>query len=122
MATNTSQDVGRSGLSHIVIQTKRVNFKTRHMPLSSSMSTEKLSKSSFMWPTACPKQSGTGRFPSCHSCMVACLQEELISYLTWVTISEKVRQPLLLESLWLLSQAKPTAISFPQTFTRDGTH
>ncbi|GFV76136.1 histone-lysine N-methyltransferase SETMAR [Trichonephila clavipes] len=41
MATNTSQDVGSSGLGHIEIRTRRVNFKTRHMPLSSSISTAK---------------------------------------------------------------------------------
>ncbi|GFX95616.1 hypothetical protein TNCV_4826301 [Trichonephila clavipes] len=41
MATNISKDVGRSGLSHIAIRTRRINFKTRHMPLNSSMSTAK---------------------------------------------------------------------------------
>ncbi|GFX06563.1 uncharacterized protein TNCV_3017971 [Trichonephila clavipes] len=39
MATNTSQDVGRSGLGYIAFRTGRVNLKTRHMLLRSSMST-----------------------------------------------------------------------------------
>ncbi|GFT16467.1 hypothetical protein TNCV_281091 [Trichonephila clavipes] len=37
MATNTSQDVGRSGSGHIANRTRRVIFKTHHMPLSSIM-------------------------------------------------------------------------------------
>ncbi|GFW57525.1 hypothetical protein TNCV_544341 [Trichonephila clavipes] len=59
MATNTSQDVGRSGLGHIAIWTRRVNFKIHYMPMSSRMSTAKPSKSSFISPTACPQQSIT---------------------------------------------------------------
>ncbi|GFU34680.1 hypothetical protein TNCV_1993911 [Trichonephila clavipes] len=44
MATNTSHDVGRSGLGHIAIWTERVNFKTRNKPVSSSTSIAKPSK------------------------------------------------------------------------------
>ncbi|GFV23061.1 hypothetical protein TNCV_5101571 [Trichonephila clavipes] len=59
MATHTSYDVGSSDLGHIANWTGRVNFKTLHMPLSSSMSTAKPSKSNFISPTACAKQSST---------------------------------------------------------------
>ncbi|GFX85290.1 hypothetical protein TNCV_2675651 [Trichonephila clavipes] len=59
MATNRSQEVDRSDLDHITIRTRRVNFKTQDMPLSSSMSPANLSKSSFISPTAHPKQSST---------------------------------------------------------------
>ncbi|GFT37165.1 hypothetical protein TNCV_1126341 [Trichonephila clavipes] len=60
MATNTSQNVGRSGMGYIAIRTRWVNFKTCHMSLSSSVSHAKSSKNNFISPTACPKQS-----PSC---------------------------------------------------------
>ncbi|GFY17550.1 hypothetical protein TNCV_3519051 [Trichonephila clavipes] len=59
MAIDTSEDMGRSGLDHIAIWSRTTNFKTRHMPLSSSMSTAKSSKSSYISPTACLKQSHT---------------------------------------------------------------
>ncbi|GFW85557.1 hypothetical protein TNCV_852091 [Trichonephila clavipes] len=59
MGTNTSQDVGRSGLGHNAIRTRKVNFKTYHVPLSSSMFTAKPSKSSFNSPAARPKQRST---------------------------------------------------------------
>ncbi|GFY17067.1 hypothetical protein TNCV_1088431 [Trichonephila clavipes] len=86
MAADTSQDVGRNGLGHIAIQTSRVNFKTRHMPLSSSVSTAKSTKSSFISATACPKQSS--RFLLYHSCKGACFLEKLTPCLTRVAISE----------------------------------
>ncbi|GFX90113.1 hypothetical protein TNCV_2420971 [Trichonephila clavipes] len=35
MTTNTGQDVSMSSLGHIVIRTRRINFKIHHMPLSS---------------------------------------------------------------------------------------
>ncbi|GFV55217.1 transposable element Tc1 transposase [Trichonephila clavipes] len=56
MAKNTSHDVGRSGLGHIPIWSGRLNFKTRH---SSSVSSAKTSKISFISPIACLKQSST---------------------------------------------------------------
>ncbi|GFW94450.1 hypothetical protein TNCV_2701711 [Trichonephila clavipes] len=59
MATNTGHDVGRSVLGPIAIWTGSVNFKTRHIPYSSSMTTPKSSKSNFISPTTCPKQSRT---------------------------------------------------------------
>ncbi|GFX52795.1 hypothetical protein TNCV_3719851 [Trichonephila clavipes] len=57
MAANTSQEVGRSGLSYLAIWTRRVNLKTHHIHMSMSMSTAKPRKNSFVSPTACPKQS-----------------------------------------------------------------
>ncbi|GFV07357.1 hypothetical protein TNCV_1765181 [Trichonephila clavipes] len=88
------------------------------MPLSSSMSTAKTRKSSFILPTtACPKQSSTKTV-----CTDAYLQEELISCLTHVANSEKVRHPSCIEYLWLPSRAEPSGISFPPTFTCDGAH
>ncbi|GFV50083.1 hypothetical protein TNCV_2354681 [Trichonephila clavipes] len=57
MTNNISQEVDRSGLGHVAIRRRRVNFKTRHRPLSSSMSTVKPSKRSFISSTACPEQS-----------------------------------------------------------------
>ncbi|GFY33342.1 hypothetical protein TNCV_1897941 [Trichonephila clavipes] len=79
------------------------------MPLSSSMSTAKPIKKSFTLPTVCSKQSSTRTF----SFISPVLQEELISCLTRVAISEKARRPQCVESLWLPSQAKLSAISSP---------
>ncbi|GFS60759.1 hypothetical protein TNCV_2001621 [Trichonephila clavipes] len=82
MATNVSQDVGRSGMGHIAIRKRRVNFKTCHMPLSSSMSTAKpLSRvvSSRLIPV--PSKAAPGWFPSYHSCTGTWFQEELESCL-----------------------------------------
>ncbi|GFU85077.1 hypothetical protein TNCV_1553401 [Trichonephila clavipes] len=123
MTTNTSQDVGRSGLDYIAIWTRRENFKTRRMPLSSSMSTTKPSKSSFISPTTCPKQNST-RMVSFIPLMYGGLPPigTDTSCLTRVANSDKVRQPPCVEYLWLPSWAKPSAISFPQTFTCDGTY
>ncbi|GFW01918.1 hypothetical protein TNCV_3028891 [Trichonephila clavipes] len=59
------------------------------MLLSSSVSTAKPSKSSFILPTACPKQSSTRMALMCWPCF----QEELASCLTCLAISEKVMQP-----------------------------
>ncbi|GFW25277.1 hypothetical protein TNCV_5088431 [Trichonephila clavipes] len=81
MATNTSEDVGRIGLGHIAIRKGRVNFKSRHMPLSSSMSTAKPSKSAFISPTACSKQSNTRMVSFIPSCMGVWFQEKLTSIL-----------------------------------------
>ncbi|GFV75245.1 hypothetical protein TNCV_295601 [Trichonephila clavipes] len=81
MATNASQDVGRSSLGHIAFWTRRVNFKTYHMPLSSSMSTAKPSKSSFTSLTACSKQSSTRMVFFIQLMYGACFQEEPISCL-----------------------------------------
>ncbi|GFV05178.1 hypothetical protein TNCV_223911 [Trichonephila clavipes] len=101
MATNTSQDVSRSGLGHIAIRTRRVNFQTRLMLLSLSVTIAKPSKSSFISHFACPKQSSTRTVSFIPLMYGACLQEELISCLTRIAISEKVRQPPRVESLRL---------------------
>ncbi|GFV61927.1 hypothetical protein TNCV_4107311 [Trichonephila clavipes] len=122
MATNTSQDRSRSVLGHIAIRTRRVNSKTCYIPLSSSMSTQKPSKSSFVSPTVCPKQSSNRTVFFRPLMSGACLQRELISCLTTVVISEKLRQRPIVEFSWLPSRAKPPAISFPQTFTCDSIH
>ncbi|GFT73542.1 hypothetical protein TNCV_4021451 [Trichonephila clavipes] len=92
MATNTSQDVDRSGLGHIAIRTRRVNFKTRHMPLSSSMSTANPIKNRFILHTACPKakQHHDGTLPTTH---VWGPRGSDILFVIRVEISEKVRQP-----------------------------
>ncbi|GFX19062.1 hypothetical protein TNCV_323661 [Trichonephila clavipes] len=89
MATNTSKDVGRSRLGHIAIRTRRVNFKTRHMPLTSSMFTGKPSKSHFISPTACPKQSSARTISIIPLMYGVYLPDELIFCLTRVAISEK---------------------------------
>ncbi|GFW32378.1 hypothetical protein TNCV_675371 [Trichonephila clavipes] len=117
MATNTGQDVGSRDLCHVAIRTSGVNFKICHKPLSSSMSAAKHSKNLFISPTANPSQSiPPRRFPSYHSCEWDYLQEALMSCLSQVAISEKVRQPPCVESLWLSSRVRPFAISFSQTF------
>ncbi|GFX43810.1 hypothetical protein TNCV_4110891 [Trichonephila clavipes] len=59
IASNTSQYVSRSGLGHIAIRTRMVNFKTHPMPLSSSMSTAKPSKNCYISPNAFPNQNST---------------------------------------------------------------
>ncbi|GFU44829.1 hypothetical protein TNCV_2500211 [Trichonephila clavipes] len=122
MATNKSQDVGRSRMRHIAIRTKRVNFKSHHMPLNSNASNSKSSKHNFISPAACPKQISRRTVSFIPSLYGAWLQEEVISYLTWIAISEKVRQLPCVESLWLHSRAKPSAISFLRTFTCYDTH
>ncbi|GFX81966.1 hypothetical protein TNCV_2571651 [Trichonephila clavipes] len=99
-----------SCLGHIAIRTRRVNFQIRHMLLSRSMSTAERIVSSHL--LLVPIKVAPGRFPSYHSCTRACLREELISFLTRVTISEKVRHPPCIESLCLPSRARPFAISF----------
>ncbi|GFV88824.1 hypothetical protein TNCV_4608691 [Trichonephila clavipes] len=94
MATNASQDVGRSGLGHIAIRTRRVNIKTHHMPLSSSMSTAKsMARVVLSRLLPVPTKAELGWFPSYHSCTGACFQEELTSCLTRVAISEKGSPP-----------------------------
>ncbi|GFT04320.1 DUF4817 domain-containing protein [Trichonephila clavipes] len=88
MTTNTSQDVGRSGLRHCN-SNKKSEFITLHRPLSSSMTTVKPSKNRFMSPTVCPEQSNT-RTVSFMSYMVeSYFQGEQISFCTLVAISEK---------------------------------
>ncbi|GFW81298.1 hypothetical protein TNCV_376461 [Trichonephila clavipes] len=109
-------------MSHNAIRIGKVNFKTRHMPLSSSMSTADLSKSSSSRLLPVPSKAASERIPSCTSSTGACFQEELLSCLTRVANSEKVRQPLSVESLWLPSWIRPSVISFPQTFTCYETH
>ncbi|GFW45024.1 hypothetical protein TNCV_4513381 [Trichonephila clavipes] len=86
------------------------------------MFTAKPSNCSFNSPAACPKQSSTRIVPSYNSCTADCFQEKLTFCLTCVEISQKERQPPYVEYLWMPSRAKPSAISFPQTFTCDGTH
>ncbi|GFV95041.1 hypothetical protein TNCV_1030391 [Trichonephila clavipes] len=81
------------------------------------MASAKPSKSSFISHTVCLKQSSTRKVFFKQLMNGACLQEELISFLTQVAIPEKVRQPACVESSWLPSRAKPSVISFPQTFT-----
>ncbi|GFT56484.1 hypothetical protein TNCV_2334441 [Trichonephila clavipes] len=62
MATKTIQDVGRSGLDHIGIRTRRVNFKTLHMPLSSKqLTTEGLKE----FPKQEREAEGRIGFPYC---------------------------------------------------------
>ncbi|GFU47723.1 putative transposable element [Trichonephila clavipes] len=67
MATHTSRDEGKSNLGRNEIRTRRVYFKLSHMQLSSSRSTAKPSKSTFISVTACPKQTAPRRFLSYHS-------------------------------------------------------
>ncbi|GFT97746.1 hypothetical protein TNCV_4229301 [Trichonephila clavipes] len=90
--------MGRRSLGHIAIRTRRINFKTQLRPLCSSVSTAKPRKSSFISPADCPSKAAPGRFPSYKSCTETCLQEELMSCLTRLAISEKVRQPQCVES------------------------
>ncbi|GFW29552.1 uncharacterized protein TNCV_1549631 [Trichonephila clavipes] len=50
-----------------------------------------------------PSKAAAEWLPSYHSCTGACIQEDLISRLTRIAISEKVRQPSCVGSLWLSS-------------------
>ncbi|GFV15196.1 transposable element Tc3 transposase [Trichonephila clavipes] len=89
MAINTSQDVRRNGMDQNAIRIRRVNLKSRHMPLSSSMSIAKFDKNRSSRLLLVPTEATPGRFPPYHSCTAACLQEELICCLTRIAISKK---------------------------------
>ncbi|GFX11361.1 hypothetical protein TNCV_2804231 [Trichonephila clavipes] len=54
MATNTSQDAGRSVLGHITNRTRRINC---HMSLSSNLFSVKPIKNRFISPIACPSRN-----------------------------------------------------------------
>ncbi|GFT09175.1 hypothetical protein TNCV_4106061 [Trichonephila clavipes] len=124
MAANTSQDVGRSGLVRTAKRTRRFEVPrapgrletalpitcrcARVCPLRSLART--VSSRLLLFPI----KTVPGRFPSYHSCTGACHQGELISCLNRVAFSENLSHPPCVESLWLPSQTRPPAISFPR--------
>ncbi|GFU37357.1 hypothetical protein TNCV_4273361 [Trichonephila clavipes] len=67
MATNTSQDVGRSGLGHIEIWARRVNFKTRH--ILNQTSHDEGESCSFMRSKTVKHQRLKSNFASCVQCI-----------------------------------------------------
>ena len=67
-------------------------------------------------------KAAPGLFQTYHSWTGAILTKALISCLTWEANSEKVRHPSLLAFLRLPFLANLSAISLPQTFTRNGNH
>ncbi|GFX28166.1 hypothetical protein TNCV_424931 [Trichonephila clavipes] len=54
------------GMGHIAIRTRRVNFKTHHMPLSLSM--RNLARVVSSCALLIPSKAAPGWFPSHHSC------------------------------------------------------
>ncbi|GFX89868.1 hypothetical protein TNCV_1535151 [Trichonephila clavipes] len=111
MAANTSQDVSRSGLSHITIRAREINFKAHHMPFTRKCPLRSLARVVSSHILLVPSRTASGWFPTNHLCTCACLQEELIYFLTRGAISEKVRRAPFIEFLWLPSRTTPSAIS-----------
>ncbi|GFW55309.1 hypothetical protein TNCV_116951 [Trichonephila clavipes] len=128
MEISTSQDVGRSGLGHIAIRTKRINFKSHHISLSPSMSTAKPSKVVSSSMLLVPSKSASGRYPSYthvqgrYKLIEAAYLGACPEFLFATALGSKIIVDEVTGSSFLASLAMESAIPFPSISTGAGIH